>query len=241
MKKFKLDFTFILILILVILSPKQAILIKLIITLIVHEIGHLIICYIFNINVNKITLYASGFIMDINNDDLLFIQSLLLYSNGVIFNILLFLTNIDFELCHISLFLAIINLLPIYPLDGHQILKSVLEYYIPVYQVYIISTILSFTLLCIFLVTGILYKIDMYLLINFIYLGSMTYNLYKNRILYYHSFLLHRYLCPKLRKNKIKNVEKNHINHLFRYHNLIFISKNKIFSEKDVLKHYFKN
>ena len=133
MRKFKIDYSFIVVVILIILSPKQIILLKVLLCL----------------KINKLTLFGTGFMMDINNDDLLFYQSILLYFGGIFFNILLYLVNIDKDISMISIILAIINLVPVYPLDGHQIIKSILEYFIPIYKVYIISIIISVVSLCI--------------------------------------------------------------------------------------------
>ena len=202
MRKFKIDYSFIVVIILIILSPKQIILLKLLLCLFVHEVGHIFVCYLFNIKINKLTLFGTGFMMDINNDDLLFYQSILLYFGGIFFNILLYLVNIDKDISMISIILAIINLVPVYPLDGHQIIKSILEYFIPIYKVYIISIIISVVSLCIIFIISIVYKLDLFLFFNYLYLLILICKLYKNRKIYYQQIILHRYLKITIRKKK---------------------------------------
>ena len=242
MRKFKIDYSFIVVIILIILSPKQIILLKLLLCLFVHEVGHIFVCYLFNIKINKLTLFGTGFMMDINNDDLLFYQSILLYFGGIFFNILLYLVNIDKDISMISIILAIINLVPVYPLDGHQIIKSILEYFIPIYKVYIISIIISVVSLCIIFIISIVYKVDLFLFFNYLYLLILICKLYKNRKIYYQQIILHRYLKNNYKKKeKIINVYNNHIYYLYRYHYVIFFDNFSLIEEKNVIKHYFKN
>ena len=242
MRKFKIDYSFIVVIILIILSPKQIILFKLLLCLFAHEVGHLFICYLFNIKINKLTLFGTGFMMDINNDDLLFYQSILLYFGGIFFNILLYLVNIDKDISMISIILAIINLVPVYPLDGHQIIKTILEYFIPIYKVYIISIIISVVSLCMIFIISIIYKVDLFLFFNYLYLLILICKLYKNRKIYYQQIILHRYLKNNYKKKeKIINVYNNHIYYLYRYHYVIFFDKKCLIEEKNVIKHYFKN
>jgi len=215
---------------------------KLLLCLFVHEVGHLFICYLFKIKINKLTLFGTGFIMDINNDDLLFYKSILLYFGGIFFNILLYLANIDKDISMISIILAIINLIPVYPLDGHQIIKTILEYFIPIYKVYIISIIISVVSLCMIFIISIIYKVDLFLFFNYLYLLILICKLYKNRKIYYQQIILHRYLKNKYKKKeKIINVYNNHIYYLYRYHYVIFFDNFSLIEEKNVIKHYFKN
>lgn len=239
MNKFKIDISFILIIIMIILSPKQTILIKILLVLFVHETGHLIFKYLFRLEVTELRLYATGIIMKIDENLLDWWQNILLYSGGILFNIILFIVNKGNELGEISLFLAIVNLLPIYPLDGFQIIKVIIEYFIPVYYSQYIMIFISSFFTVISFGISIALGFDKYILLNLVYLLFIGYSLIKNRRINYYNFLLHRYLHSfNIRTKKLKykgDVEKC----IYRYHYTIFMLEDKVYDEKTILNYYF--
>ena len=107
--------------------------------LIVHELGHYILFKYYNINVNKITLYPYGGMID--NNMLINTNSkkvLIISFGGIFIQIILYLIIyllfkvgfIDYNFYKMfvsyNLYIILFNLIPIYPLDGFKILNSVL-------------------------------------------------------------------------------------------------------------------
>ena len=102
-----------------------------------HEIGHLVTSKIFNIRIGKPRLGIFGYsikeLKPINFNKP--IHKILVFLSGPIFNLFLaiFFYKIEvpyklkFYMFYTNLFLCIINLLPILPLDGANILKCLLE------------------------------------------------------------------------------------------------------------------
>ena len=87
-----------------------------------HEIGHLIALLIFGGRAKEINIsfYGIGLKYDYSFS---FLKELVLFSAGIIVNLILCLLNIN---RNINLSLALINMLPLYPLDGGRILKLIL-------------------------------------------------------------------------------------------------------------------
>lgn len=95
--------------------------------LIFHELGHIIFIIIYNIKIKKIYLYAYGFTMkldDIKFDNIKKNQKILVFSGGILINLFLFIIFYKNDFGENNLLLFSFNLLPIYPLDGYNILKQ---------------------------------------------------------------------------------------------------------------------
>ena len=96
--------------------------------IIFHELSHIIFASLFGKKIKKIKLSLAGVCVIFNNDDLRIVEKLIMYMAGPIANICLAIAfyNIDF-IFEINIFLAILNLVPVYPLDGYNILKCILD------------------------------------------------------------------------------------------------------------------
>lgn len=92
--------------------------------LLVHELGHYIIVLIFKLKINYFNISLFGGEMNVSINHLSNIKKLILYLNGIVFNLLLLLMalimNFD-TLQKFNILIIIINLLPIFPLDGFNI------------------------------------------------------------------------------------------------------------------------
>ena len=96
-----------------------------------HIISHVFFASIFGEKVKKIKISIAGMCVTFNNnDDLNIIKRIIIYIAGPLSNMILAIIfyNIRFVF-EINIFLAILNLMPIYPLDGYNILKIVFEYF----------------------------------------------------------------------------------------------------------------
>ena len=99
-----------------------------------HELAHMLISVLFRINVKGIKFTISGVSINIDKHDLYgklnlisIIRNIIIYLAGPISNIILAILFRNVEMVfEINIFLAILNLLPIYPLDGYNILKNIL-------------------------------------------------------------------------------------------------------------------
>ena len=97
--------------------------------IIFHELSHIIFASLFGKKIKKIKLSLAGVcVIFNNNDDLELVKKLVIYIAGPFSNICLAIAfyNIDF-IFEINIFLAILNLVPVYPLDGYNILKCLLD------------------------------------------------------------------------------------------------------------------
>lgn len=98
-----------------------------------HEIGHIIMSKILKVKIDKPRFNFFGYSSKINNDKFLY-KAIVLVSGPIInFIISVIVCNlkIDYELkitfFYMNLFLGIVNLFPILPLDGGNILKILFE------------------------------------------------------------------------------------------------------------------
>lgn len=96
--------------------------------IIFHELSHIIFATIFGKKIIKIKLSLAGICVTFSNEYLSVIKRIIMYLVGPISNFVLALifNNIDF-IYEVNLFLGILNLLPIYPLDGYNILLAILD------------------------------------------------------------------------------------------------------------------
>ena len=136
-----------------------------------HEIGHLIALLIFGGRAKEINIsfYGIGLKYDYSFS---FLKELLLFSAGIIVNLLLCLLNIN---RNINLSLALINMLPLYPLDGGRILKLILNklFYLNVSD-YIFKTV-SFIVLALLVLYSIYAKnYSLILIIIYIIIFSLN-------------------------------------------------------------------
>ncbi len=249
LKKIKIDFTTYFIIIGSLLCGwfKNILLVFMII--LIHELGH--VCFItkYHYEILEIRLYPFGGItktrMPINTP---IKKSVIIALGGVLFQFLLFIFMLlIYKLGFIryaiySLFnkynIAIIlfNLIPIIPLDGSIILKSVLEEYYSFKTSNILISIISFFMLIIYLSLNYLYQINNYMIGGILLYKSI---IFIKRIPYLqNSLYLERYLY-KFPFKKIKYINKKEKFKLDTYH---YIKKDKIYlNEEEYLEKLFDN
>ena len=110
-----------------------------------HEAAHLISSVILNIKMDKFKVTIFGFNINTDLEQVGFFKKLLLFLAGPACNIFLFLLfkNTAYNnFAQANLFLAIVNMLPVVPLDGGNICKSVLQIFLDLKSVcrYMIMT-----------------------------------------------------------------------------------------------------
>ncbi len=211
--------------------------------IIIHEFGHVIIAYLLNWNIQKITIYPFGgytlFDEKINKPQreellvllsgpilqiLLYLLVLFLYNNNYI-NIYIFNTFYSYHYT-----ILFFNLLPIHPLDGSKILNIILNNITSFKKSHIITIYVSY----IFLIFIIFFfnKLNVLLLI-FILLFHIIKE-HKNHIFIFYKFLLERYLYS-IKYKTVNIIKGNNIFNMKKNKRNVFVVDNKYIDEKDIL------
>lgn len=130
-----------------------------------HELAHVFTALILGIKLDKVHLTPFGFNLNIDLDRVSFIKKMILFISGPLCNYIFYIIFIPTNytsLANINLFISCINMLPIIPLDGGNICKTLLEVYLDIESVsrYIIMTNTFFIIL--FMIVIYIYKYYIY-------------------------------------------------------------------------------
>ena len=141
-----------------------------------HELSHIIFASIFGKKIRKLKLSIAGVcVVFNNNDELKIIKKLIIYIAGPLANIILALLfiNIDFVF-EVNIFLAFLNLMPVYPLDGYNIFKCILIFF---NKINYLKSIESIFLILFFIISIIIFFMyyNPSLIIFFIYVILIKY------------------------------------------------------------------
>lgn len=164
----------------------------------IHEVGHVLVCLLFGYKIKSVTLYPFGGLTrvekDINTSPY---KELILASAGLFMQIILYVVALIFGYKNSSFYkynksIFLFNLLPIIPLDGSVIVYSLLNRFTTFknsYKLYIVVSIIS---LVIYIIINYKYSLNNYLIVSiFIY---KIYEGIKNYKYVYNRFLVERYL-----------------------------------------------
>ena len=214
--------------------------------ILIHELGHVLMCLKYKVKVNKIIIYPYGGLLkleDIVNRDIdeelliaimgIFFQTmyytviLILYKNNYIRE---YIFNI-YTMYHYSM--LIFNILPIYPLDVFKIFNLILSKVFYYKLSNYLSFIISIIMIIIIFIKGI--NNYSYMMIIFILIDN-TYKYYKGLKYLYNKFILERYLY-KYNYTKIKIIDDK--NKMYKNKSHIFKIGNKYIKEKDYLRTFF--
>lgn len=92
----------------------------------IHELGHIIMILITKEKIQSMEITAIGCFINIRNNSFRLFKSIMIYSGGIIFNVIsLFFIN-NYTFVKFSKLMLFINLIPITPLDGFQIINVIL-------------------------------------------------------------------------------------------------------------------
>ena len=210
-----------------------------------HECAHVLAGMIFRCSVEKVMVYPFGLIAEIKEtESLCFLERLFLYGAGPCVHLVVFLwLNLMHQLGWVSVVMhdycvqlnlnyLLFNLMPVYPLDGYQILLSFLYLFLPYRFALYLSEWISLVVLFLFVVYSphtivILISFLMLLSIN----GIRCFRLRKEM----HQFYLKRYLRTRNYPSKI-----HHFEDCFVYRNNLVVKENEICNEKMLLKKILK-
>lgn len=222
---------------------KELVAISLVLT--IHEIGHIICLRFFNYKINKVTFYPFGGIInhEIKND---FLYKIIIISlGGIIFNLLFYFIFNFLGLktaSNLNLIMAVVNIVPLFPLDGGRVLMYLLCYVVP-YRLsklltYFVSIVLSVLLALYFWLNldgvYLIFMMFVFVKINVISLFNLT-NEYKQ-------FMLLKHLYPNASFKErvtifwVNKPEKN----LFYDKKMLFKYDELYLSEAVLLNKHFK-
>lgn len=244
MKKYKISYLLLFFLGSIIFTIYQRKLIAIIFTILIHELGHLIILKIYKIKINEITLLPIGAYLKINVfKDEEIRRYLFIYSFGIFFNfiiaIIAFIANNNF-LFKLNVGMIIFNIIPILPMDGFYILNYFICIFLPYRIAYRISLIINLFILPILLIFIIKYQLGIIFICYFGYFLLILIKNVRKRNYLYEDFLLKKHLNYnlKLKNRKNKYYKLPLLNNLFLgYHNYFydndfFIDENNLLNKR---------
>ncbi len=209
--------------------------------ILVHELGHIFMFFMYKVEIKKIIIYPYGGNIkisskvnrDINEDLLIAIMGIVFQTFFYSIIVILFKSNIIshnifnlYTMYHYSI--LIFNLLPLYPLDGFKILNLLLSKILP-FKLSLYITI-SISFICIILL--LFFKLNYsYIMIISLFINN-TYIYFKNVKYIYNKFILERYLYEF---NYKKKVIINNINKMYKNKKHIFKLGKTLYSEKSYL------
>ncbi len=130
--KAKVDLKIFFILLLYILTQRVEIFTITFIFIILHEIGHIVSGILLGLKINKLQLNIAGISLEFKNyGKERKINNIIIDLAGPLINLISAIIGIFIKLeiiIYVNAMLFIINMLPIYPLDGGRILKNILLY-----------------------------------------------------------------------------------------------------------------
>ncbi len=130
-----------------------------------HELGHIVALYSLGCVVNEIVISYYGIGIKYSNDISNMIAIVILIC-GPLINLLFVLTDVE---KNVNLALFIINILPLYPLDGGRILKILLNSCFSlavsdfVFKIVTILFLIALLMLCFYIKNGSLFMIFVYI------------------------------------------------------------------------------
>ena len=163
----KIDFSFYIALLLALFSHQIDIYLTYLIAILIHECGHLVLATLFQWRIIEFRVSAIGGFLTFENDlSRPVIQSLIVATGGVIFNLIfgLFLLAINgpVSLIYAQFAIAIFNLLPIAPLDGSRIVQSLLRIIMNYSRVLKVTKVLNVVGLFLFTVFVLAFNLEQY-------------------------------------------------------------------------------
>ncbi len=197
--------------------------------------GHLFFIVLCRYPIRSLRLSIFGFSMELEEVQETCWKDFLIYSGGILMNLLGYLFFPDNELKKIHLILLAINSLPIYPLDGFNILKTMFSYLVPYYFTLWIGATLSLLVAIGLFIASCLLGVDLYLIFSLLYLMIESILLCKRIPKQYALFLLKKKLYSY--QYPIKRIPFHHQyqHYLYRYHEIQIQLGDKIIDQNTLI------
>ena len=210
-----------------------------------HEFAHVLSAWYLKCPVEKVMIYPFGLYAEMKDtESLSFLFRLFLYGSGPCVHLIVFImievlksfhliSVVMHDYCiQLNLNYLLFNLLPVYPLDGYQIMLSFLYCFLPYRSALILSEMFSFVVLFLFMFYS---PQTIVIFISFLILLSMNVIRCFRLTREMHQFYLKRYLNGVNYQSKIHRFED-----CFVYRNNLIIKENEILNEKMLLKKILK-
>lgn len=217
--------------------------------ILIHELGHITMSYLFKYKIKKIIFYPYGGLTkldtfintDINKDLIVGISGILFQELYFIIIFIMFEKGIIREYIY-NLFvnynksILLFNILPIIPLDGSKIVNLLLSKIFNFNLANIITIIISFLSLILILIFKVFENNYTIIMIIGILLQNI-YTYYNKLSFIYNRFLLERYLYD-FKYKQIKIISDK--NKMYKNKKHIFNVNNYLINEKDYLTLFFR-
>lgn len=200
--------------------------------ILVHELGHILSAIFFKWKIKEIVMLPFGGITIFNeilNKPL--IEEFIIAIMGPIFQLIFTLFFSSTLIKNYSLIVLIINLFPIYPLDGSKILNIFFNKFFPFKLSHKLTNYLSFFLTMFLFFFSLLNHELIYVLFTILIIIKLK-DEFKNHELIYEKFLYERYIY-NLKFKKVKIIKN--INNFYKEHYHYLKSDNKLVEEKNFL------
>ena len=191
----------------------------------VHELGHILFCFFFKVNILKLEIYPFGGVFQIDKDlNIEIYKDFLISFGGILFQIIFFFINRfllkNTTLEHYNLLFLSVNLLPIIPFDGSKLILITLSKFISFYYSYIFYFFFSIFTDIILLINHPFFSYNSLSIVIFsIY---FIYKEIRDFPLIFNKFLMERFL-NKYNLNKQIYINKNNLIYLRRGKECFFL------------------
>lgn len=119
-------------------------------SIILHELSHLFMAKLFGQQITSLTLTALGGIVEIKIRKISAFKLLIIQCSGILMNLVIYflvskLPAFSYQdiIVNFNLILILFNILPIYPLDGHLILKTLISSFCSFSKEFFITSLVS--------------------------------------------------------------------------------------------------
>lgn len=212
--------------------------------IIIHELGHIIGGLYYNWHIEKIVILPFGGLTIFNQKlNCPLKEELIVTLMGPIFQIIFYIlcVNLFYDNMILTKYhypILIFNLIPIVPLDGSKILNVLLNKIFNFKKSHILNIILSIviTISLILVVQYKKYGLIYMLIFLFLIIKILKEIRQHNHLI--NKFILERYLYSlKFKKIKVLNHQK--LENMYRDYNHFFCDKNNVYSEQELLRKKF--
>lgn len=161
--KIEISFYFLIVIALIIINDQTNLSLYFAMSILVHELGHLLAIIYHKIKINKICFKIYGIKIEIsNNCKSSYIDIFILLSGSLanfLFSLIMYSSNKNIVLTTINIIIGVFNLLPVESLDGGKILNILLTSHFSMKTADCVSTIVSVIFIAIFSAINFLFMI----------------------------------------------------------------------------------
>lgn len=251
-EKIKFDLSFYIITLLAILTGYFNQYFIFAITIMLHEIGHLVMAFFFKWELEELRFFAFGGVMkfkgELNKTNF---EDIMISSSGILMNLALLILLVIFKKEEMSViaqkqynnwvwaqcFVILFNLIPLPPLDGSRLMMNLLSFFIPYKRVLKISKYFNLILITLIVFFTFLYDIrQLFLTVSFLCYSTIKFN---HQIQYlFHRFLLQKMIYRNVDlPRKTTNIKKDSWeNNIYRGYLNIFEFNHRLHDEVTWLK-----